>query len=218
MSDELTYEELQQRVTDLTDGLEKAETFCRNFFENSHSIMLIIHPETGHILDANTTACEFYGYTKQELTKIRIMGINTLSEEQVRKEMQQAQRGKQKHFTFRHRLASGEIKDVEVFSGPITRDGEEVLYSIIHDISERKTHEQNRDQLIAKLEHALAEIKTLRGILPICASCKNIRDGAGNWTKIEAYICQHSEVDFTHGICPDCLSQLYPDLHVPDHE
>jgi len=216
MSDELTYEALQQRVADLTDGLEKAESFCRNFFENNHSIMLLIHPKTGNILEANKTACEYYGYTKQELMKMRIMDINMLSADQVFENMQEAQRGKQKHFTFPHRLASGELKDVEVFSGPITRDGEEVLYSIIHDISERKTHERKRDQLIEKLEQALAEIKTLRGILPICASCKKIRDGAGNWTKIETYICQYSEVDFTHGICPDCLSQLYPDLHVPD--
>jgi len=218
MSDKLTYEELQQHVAELQDRADKAEGVYKSLFDHSHSIMLIIHPETGHILDANTTACEYYGYTKQEFRKMRIMDINVLSADQVFEKMQKAQRGEQKHFTFPHRLASGEIKDVEVFSGPITRDGEEVLYSIIHDISERKTHEQKRDQLIAKLEQALAEIKTLRGILPICASCKKIRDGAGNWTKIETYISQHSEVDFTHGICPDCLSQLYPELHVPDHE
>ena len=170
MSDELNYEELQQHVADLTDGLEKSEKFCRSFFENSHSIMLIIHPETGNILDANRTACEYYGYTKLELTNMKIMDINMLSEDQVFEKMQEAQRGQQKHFTFRHRLANAEIKDVEVFSGPITRDGEEVLYSIIHDISERKTHEREREHLITKLEQALAEIKILRGILPICAT------------------------------------------------
>ena len=179
MSANLTYEELQQRVDVLTNRLEKAEKFYRNFFENSHSIMLIIFPLNGNILEANTRACDYYGYSKQELTHMKIMDINTLSEEQVFEKMQEAQRGKQKYFTFRHRLASGEIKDVEVFSGPITRDGEEVLYSIIHDISERKIHEREREQLIAKLEQVLAEIKTLRGILPICASCKKIRDDAG---------------------------------------
>lgn len=216
MSDELSYDELQQRVDDLKDGLEKAEEFCRNFFENNHSIMLIIHPLNGNILDANARACDYYGYTKQELTHMKIMDINMLSEEQVFEKMQEAQRGKQKHFTFRHRLASGEIKDVEVFSGPITRDGEKVLYSIIHDISERKTHEREREQLIAKLEQALAEIKTLRGILPICATCKKVRDDKGYWSQIETYIRTHSEVEFTHGICPECERESYSSLKSGD--
>jgi AmiR/NasT family two-component response regulator len=63
-----------------------------------------------------------------------------------------------------------------------------------------------------KLEKALAEIKTLRGILPICASCKNIRDDKGYWNQIEVYIRDHSEAEFTHGICPECAKKLYPDL------
>jgi len=218
MSDEFTYEELQQRIDTLTDELEKAETFCRNFFENGHAIMLIIHPETGNILDANRTACDYYGYTKMEFRNMTIMDINMLPENQVIEKMQEAQREKQKNFTFHHRLASGEIKDVEVFSGPVSRGGEEVLFSIIHDISERKTHEREREQLIVKLEQALAEIKTLRGILPICASCKKIRDAEGNWTILETYIRQYSEADFTHGICPDCAKQLYPGLKGHNHD
>ncbi len=218
MYDELTYEALQQRVADLTIGLEKAESFCRNFFENNHAMMLIIHPLNGNILDANRAACDYYGYTKLDLMNMTIMDINMLPEKHVFEKMHETKRGAQTHFTFRHRLASGEIKDVEVSSGPIIKDGEEVLYSIIHDVSERKTHEREREHLITKLEQALAEIKTLRGTLPICASCKKIRDGAGNWTTFETYIRQYSGVDFTHGICSDCIGQLYPSLHVADHE
>ncbi len=213
MSDEYTYEELQKLVDTLTERVEKAEKFCRSFFENSHSIMVIIHPETGKLLDANRTACEYYGYTKRELTNMKIMEINMLPQDQVFEKMQEAQRGQQKHFIFRHRLSSGEIKDVEVFSGPITKDGEEVLYSIIHDISERKTHEREREHLITKLEQALAEITTLRGILPICATCKKIRDDKGYWSQIETYIRTHSEVEFTHGICPECEGKSYSSLN-----
>ena len=104
------------------------------------------------------------------------------------------------------------MKDVEVFSGPITLGGEKVLYSIIHDISERKRFEQERENLIAKLGKALAEIKTLRGILPICATCKKIRDGEGYWSQIETYISTHSEVEFTHGICPECEGEIFSSL------
>jgi len=71
--------------------------------------------------------------------------------------------------------------------------------------------ERERDELIEKLQKALAEIKTLKGFLPICSSCKKIRDDKGYWTQIEAYIRDHSEAEFTHGICPDCFKKLYPD-------
>jgi AmiR/NasT family two-component response regulator len=67
-----------------------------------------------------------------------------------------------------------------------------------------------------KLEKALAEIKTLRGILPICSNCKNIRDDDGYWNQIEVYIRDHSEAEFTHGICPECVKKLYPDLSKHD--
>ncbi|MEX2606812.1 MAG: hypothetical protein WD708_05655, partial [Kiritimatiellia bacterium] len=63
-----------------------------------------------------------------------------------------------------------------------------------------------------ELEQALKEIKVLRGILPICANCKKIRDDAGSWQMIELYIRQRSEAEFSHGICPDCAKEWYPDL------
>jgi len=66
--------------------------------------------------------------------------------------------------------------------------------------------------LIQKLQEALANIKTLRGLLPICASCKKIRDDNGYWHQIETYIRVHSEADFSHGICPECKIRLYPEL------
>ena len=68
-------------------------------------------------------------------------------------------------------------------------------------------------QSILKLQKASSEIKTLSGLLPICASCKRIRDDNGYWNQIEAYISEHSQADFSHGICPDCLKKLYPDIY-----
>jgi PAS domain S-box-containing protein len=64
------------------------------------------------------------------------------------------------------------------------------------------------------LKNALAELKTLRGIVPICASCKNIRDDKGFWHQVEAYVSKHTEADFSHGICPDCMKKLYPDVEL----
>lgn len=69
-----------------------------------------------------------------------------------------------------------------------------------------------------KLETALADLKTLRGIIPICASCKKIRDDTGYWNQVEEYLRDHSEARFSHGICPDCMERLYPDLKWEDAE
>jgi len=78
------------------------------------------------------------------------------------------------------------------------------------DISERKRAEEERENLIQELQDALAKIKILRGMLPICACCKKIRDDKGYWKQIESYIRDHSEAEFSHSICPECREKLYP--------
>lgn len=75
------------------------------------------------------------------------------------------------------------------------------MLGVVKDFTERKKIEEEREKLVAELQKALTEIKTLRGILPICASCKKICDDKGYWTQIESYLKKHSEVDFSHGIC-----------------
>jgi hypothetical protein len=72
--------------------------------------------------------------------------------------------------------------------------------------------EEEREKLIRQLQEALANIKTLRGLLPICFSCKQIRDDKGYWNRIETYIREHTEAEFTHGICPACAQKLFPDF------
>ncbi len=83
-------------------------------------------------------------------------------------------------------------------------------------IDERKRVEEEREKLINELQEALNKVKTLSGLLPICASCKKVRDDSGYWNQIEVYIRDHSEADFSHSICPDCAKELYPDLDIHD--
>ena len=80
------------------------------------------------------------------------------------------------------------------------------------EISERKRIEEERERLVRDLQEALAEVKTLSGLLPICASCKKIRDDKGYWRQIEIYIRDHSEAEFSHSICPECVKKMYPNL------
>ena len=76
-----------------------------------------------------------------------------------------------------------------------------------------KQADKEKSVVIAELKKALEEIKTLSGFLPICASCKKIRDDQGYWKQIEVYISEHSEAEFSHGICPECAQKLYPDIY-----
>jgi len=143
---------------------------------------------------------------------MKIQDINTLSPDEVQQEMEKARASKRVHFDFRHRLADGSVRDVEVYSSMIDARGKELLHSIVHDVTERKRLEEEREKLIGSLQKALSEIKQLSGLLPICSSCKKIRNDEGYWEQLEIYIKNHSDADFSHGICPECVARLYPDL------
>jgi PAS domain S-box-containing protein len=123
-------------------ALRESEQRYSSLFKNNHSVMLLIDPESADIVDANPAACSFYGWSQEKLTRKKITDINMFTSEQVFQEMERAKSEKRQHFFFRHRLANEEIRDVEVYSGPIRLYGRELLYSIVHDITERKRAEQ----------------------------------------------------------------------------
>ncbi len=93
---------------------------------------------------------------------------------------------------------------------------ERELEIVIEIALERARMQKQQQELIAELREALHKVKTLKGLLPICANCKKIRDDEGYWHQVEEYIQNHSDADFTHGICPDCAKILYPDIFKED--
>ena len=125
------------------DALHESEARYGSLFENNHAVMLLIDPDSAAITDANPAACAYYGWSREELKKRRIDEINTLTSEEVIAEMQLARSERRNHFFFKHRLADGTIRDVEVYSGPLTLKGKIFLYSIVHDITERKLAEKD---------------------------------------------------------------------------
>ncbi len=108
-----------------------------DFFKEMKAVALLIDPEQGNILDANHAALNFYGYSYEQIQQLNISDINTLSEAEIKSEMQKAATESRDHFFFKHRLINGDVRNVEVWSGPIEYQGQHVLYSIIHDITER---------------------------------------------------------------------------------
>ena len=103
---------------------------------------------------------------------------------------------------------------VEISVSNVTNSEREIVGRMASfvDITKRKRAEKEQEKLIRKLERALDKIKTLRGLIPICAACKKIRDDKGYWHQVEVYVRDHSEADFSHDICPECAQKLYPDL------
>jgi diguanylate cyclase (GGDEF)-like protein/PAS domain S-box-containing protein len=128
------------------EALRMSEVRYRQMFENNRAVQIVLDPANGRIVDANLAACDFYGYTRDELRAMFIWNINVLSQEQIREEMERAARQQRSYFVFRHMLSTGLIRDVEVHSGPIEVGGRKLLYSIIHDVTERKRAEEARQQ------------------------------------------------------------------------
>jgi PAS domain S-box-containing protein len=115
---------------------------------------------------------------------------------------------------FRIITRNGEERWIAHQCQPIFDDGGKFLGRRVsnRDITDRKFLEQEKQNLIDDLQTALSEVKKLSGFLPICSSCKKIRDDKGYWSEVERYISEHSEAEFSHGICPDCVRKLYPEI------
>jgi len=124
------------------EALRESEERFRSVFENPHTVMLIIDPETGRIEDSSPGACAFYGYSREDLRQKTIIEINILAPETVFEGMRMARLQQCRHFDFQHRLAGGEIRDVEVCTGPIAIGGRTLLFSVINDVTERKEAEE----------------------------------------------------------------------------
>jgi len=136
---------LEQMVIKRTAELQESEAKFRNLFHNNHTVMMLIDPQDGKIMDANPAASGYYGWTHQELLKMRMSQINILDDAILHKKAQDAIHKKQTRCEFKHTLANGEIRDVEVFNGPIQIEGQTFLFAIIHDISKRKRAEREMD-------------------------------------------------------------------------
>ncbi|SFM28426.1 PAS domain S-box-containing protein/diguanylate cyclase (GGDEF) domain-containing protein [Ectothiorhodospira mobilis] len=132
-------------------ALRESDARYRALFENNHTIMMLLDPQSGTIIDANPAACRFYGWDRQTLCGMAIRQINQAPPGEIQRKLDRARAMAQHYFAFRHRKADGSVTDVEVYSGPIVFQGRTLLYSIVHDISERMEAERklrDRERLL----------------------------------------------------------------------
>ncbi|WMW22991.1 PAS domain S-box protein [Methanolobus mangrovi] len=194
---------LEGFITDITqhriveEELRESEARYRNLFENNHSVMLIIDPDSGVIIDANPAAVKYYGWTREELQLKSIMDINTMSPSEIEEEMGFARIEHRNYFHFRHLLANGSVKDVEVFSGPITRKGRTLLYSIIHDITKRKLAEEallKSEELFRTTLYSIGDGVITTDTAGRLQQMNHIAEELTGWTEAEAKGKQLEEV------------------------
>jgi len=134
----------------LFESVSEKEARYRSMFYDNKASMLLIDPLNEDIVDANPAACEYYGYTCEILRKMKFHDLNVLDSHIVKLEMSKSLTGEKKKFDFQHILASGEIRDVEAYSGPINVCGRELIFSIIHDVTDRKSAEESLRKSEAK--------------------------------------------------------------------
>jgi PAS domain S-box-containing protein len=202
--------------THAQEALRESESRFRAIFENAGIGMALLNFE-GRLTQSNASLQSILGYREDELLRFTLQDFTY--PEDLHKEMAH----------IREAFATNRVgpyvaekryvrKDGKIVWGRVTatflRDshGQVVcVLEMVEDITQRKLSEEEREKLLRELQQAVAHVKTLSGLLPICSSCKKIRDDQGYWTQVERYLMDHTDAQFSHGICPDCLHKLYPE-------
>jgi PAS domain S-box-containing protein len=203
------------------EALRESEEKFRTFFESSSSAMAIIEKDTT-ISMVNKEYCKMGLYEEKDVIgtswtkQIPPEDLERLKEYN-RKRLTDPKSAPD-HYEFSFYRKDGTIRN-SLMSVAIIPANQKIICSFT-DITERKQMEnalreaaEEREKLIKELQYALDNVKTLQGLIPICASCKKIRDDKGFWNQVEGYISQHTDAKFTHGICPDCAKKLYGDVY-----
>lgn len=217
-----SYEELAARVREL-NGIVAELAHSRRELRRLAAVVreardaIVVFDPRGRIIEWNKGASKIYGWP--EATALGMTIGELLPPDRVGEApllLAALAEGRAiESFDTKRLTADGRIIDVSLTATPLV-DGAgqpEALVVVERDITARKQADKEKITIIKQLQQALAEVKTLRGIIPICMFCKQIRDDKGYWEQVEVYVHKHSEADFSHGICPNCLRERYPKLY-----
>ncbi|MEW6672777.1 MAG: PAS domain S-box protein [Thermodesulfobacteriota bacterium] len=209
------------RRKEVEKALRESEEKFRALFEQASIGVAELETKTGRFLRINQKYCDIAGYSLEEMMAATYMQITHPDDLQADLNNVRKIGEGEIHVYYREKRyvrKDGSIVWVHLTVSPIVEKGKQSSrhVAVVEDISERKQAEEERSRLILDLQRALAEVKTLSGLLPICSHCKKIRDDQGYWNQIESYIHKHSAAEFSHGICPECAKKYYPEYKLYD--
>lgn len=203
-------EDAEARLKKLERRLDDERFWHQLLMEESHEGIVIID-HRGRVVEANPRYAEMLGYTMDEMLQLSVWDWDA---QHTRAEIEEMIRGidcRGQCLETQMRRRDGSLIDVDISSTTNTRHENKFIVCLCRDVTARKQAEREREDLIARLQESIAEIKTLRGILPLCGFCKKVRDDKGYWERVDVYIREHSDAVVSHGICPDCLREHYPE-------
>jgi PAS domain S-box-containing protein len=212
--------ELALRTAQHRRELAQAERRYSQLFQ-AVPVGLFLATPNGQLVDVNPALAEMLVYKDREKlmnTPLQRLFARPLDFQKFRDELER--QGSVKHFEILLRGADQSLYWADCHA-TVVRDPKThaVHYEgSLEDITERKKFEAAREHHISHLEQALSSIKNLTGLLPICSSCKKIRDEDGDWNQLEVYIQEHSQAQFTHSFCPDCARSLYPEVFAEERK
>lgn len=224
----VTYEELEQKILTLEKNIaerekiintrhEKNELF-KALFEQAGGYCMLLQPtDCGipNILDVNEAACQAHGYSRSEMIGRPVTDLDDEEGKQLCIERTKTiMSGEPLVIETIHVRKDGSTFTVAVFANRVQLAGKPpIIMTTEHDLSEIEEKIAMRTKV---LQQALAEIKTLRGIIPVCSYCHSIRNDEGAWDRFEAYLSKNSNAEFSHGICPTCVPKIRAEIGLPD--
>jgi len=205
---------------EVEEALRESEIRYRRLFESARDGILILDAETGRIIDANPFLLEVLNDSREDVIGKELWEIgpfeNIIANQDVFRKLQFQEYVHYEHLLLQNK--DGATIHVEFISNFYFVNEHKVIQCNIRDITKRKWLEEDKQKLMNKLQEAITHIKELKGLLPICANCKKIRNDKGYWQVVEGYISEHTDATFTHGMCPECLKILYPNFAQDDYE
>ncbi len=211
------HEGIVRDVTDrkkAEDALILSEKRYRDLVDQSLGY-ICIHDMNGVMTLVNPASAHALNYEPEELTGLNISDILVGPFKKRLPYYLETIREKKSYSGLMHVADRLDHRKIWMFNNRLYEDENRQPYVLCHaqDITELEKNRKEREQLIKELQNAIHKVRTLSGLLPICAACKKIRDDKGYWNLLENFITDHSEAEFTHGICPDCQRKLYPELY-----
>jgi PAS domain S-box-containing protein len=207
----LAYDEAAIKARQIQDAVCEVEDKFR-IIADSTPIAVMLYQDD-HWIYANRAAETITGYSAKELCSMNFWDfVHPDHKALVRERGQKRQRGEEtiNRYEFKIITKNGTEKWVDLAGASMLIGIQPAGVVSVADITGHKRAEEEREKLILGLKEAFSKVKALSGLLPICASCKKIRNDKGYWEQVEVYIRDRSEAEFTHGFCPECAERLYP--------